>query len=98
MTNKTVRPIMTVEARDALGNFHASTGFESRSESIVAIGMLNKDRHMLQGEIESLRVERSHLKCRESILIRDREMYKLMSTISIAALFALLMVTIFTAS
>lgn len=35
MTNKTVRPIMTVEARDYLDAVHSTKGMETRSESIV---------------------------------------------------------------
>jgi hypothetical protein len=34
MTNKTVRPIMTVEARDVLDKIHADVKGETRSESI----------------------------------------------------------------
>lgn len=33
--NKTVRPIMTVEARDAIDNMHSMMGREGRSESII---------------------------------------------------------------
>lgn len=35
MTNKTVRPIMTVEARDAIDNMHEEMKADTRSESIV---------------------------------------------------------------
>ena len=35
MTKKTVRPIMTVEARDELNDIHEMMGCEDRSESIV---------------------------------------------------------------
>jgi hypothetical protein len=41
MTNKTVRPIMTVEARDAIDNMHEICECETRSESIVKYHMLN---------------------------------------------------------
>lgn len=34
MTNKTVRPIMTVEARDVLDKIHENVNGETRSESI----------------------------------------------------------------
>ena len=93
MTNKTVRPIMTAEARDALDKFHASTGFESRSESIVAIGMLNKDRHMLKDEIQ--RMERNHRKVNELLdaklsIQRQRTLeYKVLSGFMTAACVAL---------
>jgi hypothetical protein len=102
MTNKTVRPIMTVEARDALDKFHASTGFESRSESIVAIGMLNKDRHMLQDEIQ--RMERNHRKVNElnnerlSNEKRKVNEYKVLSGFMTAACVALVATMMITAS
>lgn len=35
MTNKTVRPIMTVEARDAIDAMHSNFECETRSESII---------------------------------------------------------------
>lgn len=41
MTNKTVRPIMTVEARDAIDNMHEICECETRSESIVKYHRLN---------------------------------------------------------
>lgn len=102
MTNKTVRPIMTVEARDALDAFHKSTGFESRSESIVAIGMLNKDRHMLQDEIQ--RMERNHRKVNElnneklSNQKRKTMEYKILSSLMTAACVALVVTMMITAS
>lgn len=97
MKNKTVRPIMTVEARDALDKFHASTGFDSRSESIIAIGMLNKDRHMLQDEIQ--RMERNHRKISEinneklSSQKRKINEYKVLMTAACIALIATVMIT-----
>jgi hypothetical protein len=93
MTNKTVRPIMTVEARDALDKFHASTGFESRSESIVAIGMLNKDRHMLQDEIQRMAMNhrRVYELNSEKLSNKKREAmeYKILSGLMTAACIAL---------
>lgn len=41
MTNKTVRPIMTVEARDAIDNMHEICECETRSESIVKYHEMN---------------------------------------------------------
>lgn len=35
MTNKTARPIMTVEARDVLDKIHENVKSESRSDSII---------------------------------------------------------------
>lgn len=85
---------MTVEARDALDKFHASTGFESRSESIVAIGMLNKDRHMLQDEIQ--RMEMNNRKIseinNEKLANQKRKVmeYKILSGLMTAACIALI--------
>ena len=41
MKNKTVRPIMTVEARDAIDNMHEICECETRSESIVKYHEMN---------------------------------------------------------
>lgn len=41
MTNKTVRPIMTVEARDVLDSMHTIAECETRSESIVKYHEMN---------------------------------------------------------
>lgn len=102
MTNKTVRPIMTVEARDALDAFHKSTGFDSRSKSIVAIGVLNKDRHMLQDEIQ--RMEMNHRKVTEinnEKLSNQKQRtleYKLIAWTMTAACVALIATMMITAS
>lgn len=41
MTNKTVRPIMTVEARDILDAMHDTVNCETRSESIIKYFEMN---------------------------------------------------------
>ena len=41
MTNKTVRPIMTAEARDTLDAMHDTVNCETRSESIVQYFEMN---------------------------------------------------------
>ena len=41
MTNKTVRPIMTVEARDVLDLMHETVKSETRSESIAKYFEMN---------------------------------------------------------
>ena len=102
MTNKTVRPIMTVEARDALDKFHSSTGFESRSESIVAILMLNKDRHMLQDEIQRMEMNRRKVNelNNEKLASQKRKVmeYKILSGLMTAACVALIATMMITAS
>ena len=52
MTNKTVRPIMTVEARDALDKAHKLIGMNSRSESISALANLVTDANYMQRQME----------------------------------------------
>ena len=41
MTNKTVRPIMTVEARDAIDNMHDICECDTRSDSIIKYCEMN---------------------------------------------------------
>lgn len=105
MTNKTVRPIMTVEARDALDAFHKSTGMESRSGSILALAnlvsdhsFLSKETARLAGECFSLSIEKGRIRGKLTKAKKEAQQWKLVAWSMTAACVALIATMMLTAS
>jgi hypothetical protein len=102
MTNKTVRPIMTVEARDVLDKIHENVNSETRSESIEWFWI----RHInLLSQRDSLCIDKSmltsriaHGKAARTKLKREVSKYKVISGFMTAACVALIATMMITAS
>ncbi len=105
MTNKTVRPIMTVEARDALDAFHKSMEMESRSESIIALAniaidhkFLSRETTRLTGECFSLSIERGRIRGKLTKAKKEARQWKFVAWSMTAACVALVATIMITAS
>ncbi|AUS01723.1 TMhelix containing protein [Vibrio phage 1.291.O._10N.286.55.F6] len=105
MTNKTVRPIMTVEARDALDAFHKTMGMESRSESIIALAniaidhkSLSRETTRLAGEGFALSIEKGQIRGRLTKAKKEARQWKLIAWSMTAACVALVATMMITAS
>ncbi|AUR84522.1 TMhelix containing protein [Vibrio phage 1.060.A._10N.261.48.B5] len=105
MTNKTVRPIMTVEARDALNKFHESTGLESRSDSIIKMKVKADDHEFaskevirLSGECFSLSVGQGRIKGKLTKAKKEAQQWKLIAWSMTAACVALIATMMLAAS
>lgn len=102
MTNKTVRPIMTVEARDVLDKIHENVNGETRSESIewfwIRYINLLSQRDSMVGDKRYLAESVSYHRNEKVIALKETSKYKLISIITSTSFLALLAVTIFNAS
>lgn len=97
MTNKTVRPIMTAEARDALDKAHKLIGMNSRSESISALAdiaidhkSLSREATRLADECFSLAIGSGRLKGKLTKAKKEAQQWKLIAWSMAAACIALI--------
>lgn len=105
MTNKTVRPIMTVEARDALDKAHKLIGMNSRSESISALAdiaidhkSLSRETTRLAGECFGLSIEKGKIRGQLTKAKKEAQQWKLIAWSMTAACVALIATMMLTAS